>query len=442
MGFLVAIVPGGILLSSGVSTLLYPGDYRIPRFIGLGGLLGMILALPMLFLVSVLLGVALFLVSAACFIGAGFIALDQEFFAADIPSPRRTPQLAAEAALDDSMMALGSIVAPGYVSYDPHTVYREVETALELFRDRGWLDNPAAFHQSPPALETPVIEPHRSGKLAYEHLIFDSGYEPDPESPGRDRWLGHTGNRTGHAWMLRHSGAPRPWAIVIHGFGMGTPRMSFRAFQAKRLHHELGLNVVFPVLPHHGPRRIGKRDGESFNSGDVMDMVHAEAQAMWDIRRLLGWLWAQDAPRIGVGGISLGGFNTALLASLERNLACAIAGVPLSNPARQSAFHSPALPLRYAEHHGLTYDKLMAVMSVISPLAMTPQVPRERRYLFGGIGDRIVPTREVHDLWLHWERPAILWYQGSHLTFNLHRETAEFVAKALRESGLVYPTDG
>jgi hypothetical protein len=173
-----------------------------------------------------------------------------------------------------------------------------------------------------------------------------------------------------------------------------------------------------------------------------MDMVHAEAQAMWDIRRLLGWLWAQDAPRIGVGGISLGGFNTALLASLERNLACAIAGVPLSNPARQSAFHSPALPLRYAEHHGLTYDKLMAVMSVISPLAMTPQVPRERRYLFGGIGDRIVPTREVHDLWLHWERPAILWYQGSHLTFNLHRETAEFVAKALRESGLVYPTDG
>jgi dienelactone hydrolase len=402
----------------------------------------MILALPMLLLVAGLLGMALFLLSAACFVAAGFVALDQEFFAADIPPPQRTPRLAAEAALDDSLLALGSIVAPGFVSYDPATVYREVETAIELFRDRGWLDNPATFHSPPPPLETPVVEPRRSGKLAYEHLIFDSGYEPDPASPGRDRWLGYTANHTGHAWMLRHPGPPRPWIVAIHGFGMGTPRVFFQVFQAQRLHRDLGLNVMCPVLPYHGPRRVGKAHGEGFNSGDVMDMVHAEAQAMWDIRRLLGWLRTQDAPRIGIGGVSLGGYNTALLASLEENLACAIAAVPLSNPARQNLFHSPALPLRYAEHHGLTYDKLSEVMDVISPLAMAPRVPRERRYLLGGVGDRIVPTREVHDLWLHWERPAILWYQGAHSTINLHRKTAEFVAKALRESGLVYSAGG
>ena len=436
--FLLAIVPGGMLLSAGVSTLLYPGDYRIPRFIGLGGLLGIVMAIPILLLGSLLVGLILILVSAACFVGAGFIALDQEFFTDDIPAPLRTPRLAAESALDDAIMALGSVVAPGYVSYDPATVCREVESALALFQTRGWLNNPAAFHQSPPPLETPTINRQEDGKLPNEQLSFDSGYEPDPDEPGRERWLGYSANRTAHAWMLRHSGPPRPWVVVIHGFGMGEPRAFFRAFQARRLHHELGLNVIFPVLPYHGPRRVGKLHGEGLNSGDVMDMLHSEAQAMWDIRRLLAWLRSQGAPRIGVGGIPLGGYNTALLASLDDGLACAIAGVPLSNPARQNLFHSPALPVRYAESHGLTYDKLSAVSNVVSPLAMTPKVPWERRYLFGGIGDRIVPTCEVHDLWVHWERPSILWYQGSHLTFNLHKETAEFVARALQASGLVH----
>ena len=33
-------------------------------------------------------------------------------------------------------------------------------------------------------------------RLDYEHLQFDSGYEPRPEEPGRDLWLELAGNRT------------------------------------------------------------------------------------------------------------------------------------------------------------------------------------------------------------------------------------------------------
>ena len=41
------------------------------------------------------------------------------------------------------------------------------------------------------------------------------------------------------------------------------------------------------------------RSGDGFLSGHALDTVHAEAQAMWDIRRLVSWIRAQGAPAVG-----------------------------------------------------------------------------------------------------------------------------------------------
>ena len=95
---------------------------------------------------------------------------------------------------------------------------------------------------------------------------------------------------------------------------MGSPRPDLALFQPGYLHHELGLNLLFPILPIHGPRRVGPVSGDRILSGDVMDTVHAGAQAMWDIRRLHFWLReSEDAPAGGVIGRSLGGYVVALL---------------------------------------------------------------------------------------------------------------------------------
>ena len=56
--------------------------------------------------------------------------------------------------------------------------------------------------------------------------------------------------------------------------------------------------------------------------------MHALTQTAWDIRRLLAWLRDEGAERVGITGLSLGGYSTALVASLEDNLECAIAGIP------------------------------------------------------------------------------------------------------------------
>jgi hypothetical protein len=44
-------------------------------------------------------------------------------------------------------------------------------------------------------------------------------------------------------------------------------------------------------------------------------------------------------------------------------------------------------------------------------------IPRERRAIFAGTVDRVVPPVQAHNLWRHWDEPRIGWYQGAHQRF-------------------------
>lgn len=436
LGFLFSVVPGCLLLGSGVSTLLYPGDTRIPQFIALGGAVGAALGLPGLAVLGWQTGLPLLLLSAASFVAAGTVAVRQEPHVEDVPTPRPSLPLALQVAIDESILATMTVRLPPMLAREQERLRREVHSARTLFRDRGWLDDVAAYHRAPPPLPEVAASPARWRALAYEHVRFDSGYEPDADEPGRERWLARLANRTAHAWVLRHPSQPRPWLLCIHGYEMGVPAFDLAAFRAARLHHRHGLNVALPVLPLHGPRRTGRRSGEGYLSGDFIDTVHAEAQAMWDLRRLLSWIRAQDAPAVGVYGLSLGGYNAALLAALEP-LACVVAGIPAVDFAGLTWRHGAPLEVRYAEHHGLVHDEIHELLTVISPLALAPRIPQPRRYIFAGVADRIVPAEQPRDLWRHWERPRIVWYQGAHVTFRAHPEVERLVMDALRESALI-----
>jgi hypothetical protein len=274
----------------------------------------------------------------------------------------------------------------------------------------------------------------RGGRRPYEHLTFESGYEPHADEPGRDRWLSYERNRTAHAWVVRHpSPEPRPWVVCIHGYQMGGPTVDIGAFDPRFVVDRLGLNAIFPVLPLHGPRKMGRRSGDGFLAGNVLDSVHAEAQAMWDIRRMISWVRSQGATAVGAHGLSLGGYNTSLLASVEPNLACAIAGIPATDIARLVWRHAPPLQLKYMEHQGVEHDHVAEVLRVVSPLVLEPLVPHAGRAIYGGVADRLVPPDQVHDLWLHWDEPDIVWYQGAHVTFAMDSRVQTLVKRVLSE---------
>lgn len=356
----------------------------------------------------------------------------------ELPIPRLSFGLAGKMLLDE-VFFLSEVVSMHLVSPRERVRLRsEVGAAMDLFSQRGWIETPQTYHRTPAALEPTDLRRAQSRGLRYQHLQFDSGYEPDADEPGRDRWLGYTRNRTGHAWVLEHPGAPRPWLVCVHGYRMGVPLVDFTGFPATWFHRELGMNVVFPVLPLHGPRTQGRRTGDGFLSGDYLDTIHLQTQAVWDVRRVLSWLRDErDAPSIGLYGLSLGGFTAALVASMEDDLACVIAGIPATSHTGLARWNVPPLILRLSEHMGLSWDHLEDLVRVVSPLAFAPRVPWDRRFMFAGTADRLVPPHAVRDLWRHWDRPRLEWYEGGHVSFGWEPTVRALLTEALDRSGLV-----
>jgi hypothetical protein len=437
VGFLFSVIPGSLLLASGVAMLLWPGDRRIVQFGALGGILGIVFALPAFFVVGFGSGLLLVVASVAGALSAGAHSVRLEPHIEGVPAPEPGLALSAQVALDEALLATMVVTAPPPGRDDPARIEREISEARELYASRGWLEKPIDFHRTPPPLESPHLRETRVRKIHYEHLSFESGYEPYEGEPGRDRWLSYTPNRRAHAWVVRHRDRVGPWLVCINGYQMGSPLVDLFAFPPPWLHERLGLNLIVPVLPLHGPRKIGRRSGDGFLAGDILDSIHAEANAMWDIRRILSWVRGQGATKIGVMGYSLGGYNTALLASLDADLACAIPGIPATDFSRLASRHASPLQIRQAADVGLAPERMEEVLRVVSPLALEPRVPAERRYIFAAVADRLVPADQVRDLWRHWGCPRIEWYQGGHMTFRAHPRVVRLIDEGLRESGLI-----
>ena len=145
------------------------------------------------------------------------------------------------------------------------------------------------------------------GTTRYEELIFESEYLPHPGEPGRERWLSHEDNGTAVAWVLEHEDGDRPWMISTHGFGMGAAVTNIHGLAANWMHEELGLNVLMPVLPLHGPRSPTRFSGGELLQPEFANILHLFSQAVWDIRRLVGWVKQRTDRPIGLHGVWVNG---------------------------------------------------------------------------------------------------------------------------------------
>lgn len=356
-----------------------------------------------------------------------------------LPIARPTVALAAQA-MRDEVVLLG-LRARRPVS-DPQAferIHDEVVAALDFYGRRGWLREPEGFFPKPGPLTDVEVAPVRRRNRSYARLRWESGYRPLPGEPGADRWLSYGALRNGYGLMLRHRD-PRPWLVCIHGTEMGRAALDLALFRAWYLHEQLGLNVVLPVLPMHGPRGRGLPKGAVFPGENVLDDVHATAQATRDIRSIIGWIRSQQpGGAVGVYGLSLGGYVAALVASLEEELTCAVLGVPVADLVDLLSRHSG---LDRDDPRQQTIQLAGSLGRMISPLSLTPRVPMSGRFIYAGLADQVVhPREQVTRLWEHWGRPNIEWYRGGHTGFFQSRPVQAFVTDALVRSGLVADVD-
>ena len=361
--------------------------------------------------------------------------------AESLPAPHLSIGLAAQVAMDEALLAIAMAPNRFPLPGDYGRVADELAGAEALFRDRGWVDDPASYHREPPALTDTDLTTSRGWALGqgYDRVSWDSGFTPHEGEPGSERWLGFAPNATATAALLRHPDPTRPWVVGVHGFCMGYPFMDFPGLHAPRLHHDLGMNVALPALPLHGPRRVTRVSGEPFLSFELMNAVHGLTQAVWDLRRLIGWIRLQGGTSITLFGVSLGGYTASLLAGIEPGLDGVLAGIPVADFPGLFHDHSPRhIRVRSIEHR-IMGGTAECVYRVVSPLCFDPLVPEDRRYIFAGYGDRLATPGQARRLAEHWGNPKVSWYAGNHVGYIWSRQVTEFVEASLAEAGGLRP---
>ncbi|WP_320671568.1 alpha/beta hydrolase family protein [Patulibacter defluvii] len=345
--------------------------------------------------------------------------------AAALPKPGDLPlttQLAyrATVASDYALRAgLASVVAGAVL---PSAVTREgrhEHERLAFYAELAAAGDPAQVFLPPERVDVVATAGRGPGVPGgrVELLRFASPYVARNPALRRD-YARHVNNGTARAQHWRHEDGPRPTLCVIHGFG-ASPAWFNSAFLSLPRFFAEGWDVALYTLPFHGSRRgrWAPVNGVELFAHGMAHFSEAILHAIHDFRALLDHLQAQGAPRIGVTGLSLGGYTSALAAAVDPRLDFAIpnAAVTCLPPLIDRWFPANVASTAARRLAGIPRDLLEAALLVHSPLHYPPAIARERLMIVAGLGDRLAPPSQSVLLWEHWQRPELHWFPGSHV---------------------------
>lgn len=311
----------------------------------------------------------------------------------------------------------------------------ERKTYLErVAREYGELDR-AEFFAAPPKLEH--LEQSRVRDLPNGEVVdvsWSSGWSCARDEQ-RERWNRYRENHTSHVRWFRHRDRVAPAIICIHGYRAGTFSFEERSFGAEWM-YRLGLDVVLFTLPFHALRAPhNRRSTPLFPTADVARTNEAFGQAMWDLRGLIRHLRDRGAPHVGVMGMSLGGYTTALLATVEPNLDFAIPYIPLSDltdvVVEHEALRGTVVPKELVEVG-------KQAMALVRPLGRPPAIAGDRMMVVAAEGDRITRTSHAKALAAHFGAELVT-FPGAHLLQFGRREAFAAIAKFLARREVISP---
>lgn len=324
-------------------------------------------------------------------------------------------------------------------SMSPRQLRKDMAT-VDFYRDLADAGDPGAFFARPDASRVEVnsapagLFRYKPDDGSSQLLSFDSPFQAvNPQL--RDRYGRQKRNLKAYAQYWSHDDGPRPTICVIHGF-MADPYWLNRRFFALPWFYRQGYDILLYTLPHHGRRqaRFSPFSGHGLFASGIAHINESMAHAVHDFRIFLDHLEERGVNKFGVTGISLGGYTSSLLATVEDRLHFSIPNVPVVSladlvlewfpisAAIKSVLKATGTSIREARH----------MLAVHSPLTYQPLIPRDRLMVIAGAGDRLAPPKHARLLWDHWDRPAIHWFPGNHL---LHLDQGKYLKEMARFMG-------
>jgi pimeloyl-ACP methyl ester carboxylesterase len=275
----------------------------------------------------------------------------------------------------------------------------------------------------------PIAEWMANGRV--HNIRFNSSFEA--VNPAlRNQCRGYERNNVVHAQHWRHEDGPHPTLCVIHGF-MGSAYLLNGLFFSLPWFYRSGYDVLLYTLPFHGRRaeKYSPFSGYGYFAHGMSGFAEAMAQSVHDFRSLIDYLEFTGVDRIALTGMSLGGYTSALIASVDDRIEAVIPNVPVVTPdaALDDWFPANKLVALGNRITNMDREESAATSAYHSPLNYAPVVPKDRRLIITGLGDRLAPPEQAELLWEHWDRCALHWFPGNHI---LHVSQPEYLRRMTR----------
>jgi hypothetical protein len=261
------------------------------------------------------------------------------------------------------------------------------------------------------ALSRAELEQLGLGQHSVSQIVNELGLDKNGELV--DKYMRAKRNQVAHARWLRHLDGPRPCAVLLHGYMAGVYAIEERVWPVRQL-FDSGMDVVISVLPFHGPRRSEARGirPPAFPSSDPRFTIEGLRQLVRDHTALFDYLLAGRVSSLGVMGMSLGGYGSALLATLDDRLSFAVLLIPLAAIEDFALTHGRFTGS--SEEQEAQRAAMLTAQHTVSPFARPSLVKRDRTFLIAGESDFVTGASHARRLGEHFEIPVST-FEGGHL---------------------------
>lgn len=229
---------------------------------------------------------------------------------------------------------------------------------------------------------------------------------------------------------------PNGAAVVIIPIWKG-PEDGLERVIARQLAGNGFLAAIVPLPGQWKRRPKGFSNGDYTVSADVARTRDAMLQGMADVRRVAHWLRRDRGiaeGRLGVLGVSLGGFVSATALSVLDEFSAAV--VALAGGGIADVLLGDSRETRRVRDEilkrGISREELARLCAEFDPVTFADPARRDRVLMFNAEADEIVPAESGRKLWAAYGSPEIIWVPAGHYTAIfylpqlLERATAHF----------------
>ena len=224
--------------------------------------------------------------------------------------------------------------------------------------------------------------------------------------------------------FLNKNNVDTPNIIFVHGWRMESYDRIKKMFH-NRIMNDLGWNMYYFPLPYHFQRQPDNSlySGELMISANIDRTVQSTRQAIVDLRALIHWIKANNKGPVIIVGVSLGGFITNLVATLESKID-ALVSIFYSNRLSYSIWNT--IPGKFIredlEHHGVNYNDLIKYWRITEPSEGIPKIKKDNILLISAKYDQYVHIEDANYLWESWGTPTRYVYNCGHAGIVLNRK--------------------